>query len=465
MAQWMALVAMIAAAAGARAETAQEYNTRGIQQLDAGKFQGAVDSFSAARRLLPQDATIQRNLAMAYNGWGVELARQANYADAIKRLQSAILLAPQETGIPANLTAIRVNWAGELTQGKRYDDAETQLRLAAQETQAETLRREITKRRGYNAYMIAKDLIDRGDKDRGTAQLDAALRIDPDCTHALIKLAQLQYENGNTGEAIEAWQRAAAIDPGIQGLSEMLAKATREASVESNFNQRSSRDFNVSYEGTVNEQAAREALQILSRALFQIRRDLRYNGDKSFAVVLYQRDQYEAATGGPTWSAGLYDGKIRVPLRGGNMTRDDMQALTRTLRHELTHAIVNDLAPRQVPAWLNEGLAMYYEVEDAERARRAQADRQKIARMAGRGANIAVLGLPASFTSITNENQVEQAYLFSRSFVYWMAERWRPWKFKDLLAELGEGAAVEDAVRKVYGCTPEEMEKTWVNGI
>jgi hypothetical protein len=46
-----------------------------------------------------------------------------------------------------------------------------------------------------------------------------------------------------------------------------------------------------------------------------------------------------------------------------------------------------------------------------------------------------------------------------------MADRWRPWKFKDLLAELGEGTPFEDAVEKVYRVTPEQMEKMWTQGL
>ena len=35
--------------------------------------------------------------------------------------------------------------------------------------------------------------------------------------------------------------------------------------------------------------------------------------------------------------------------------------LDRVVTHEFVHAVIADIAPRRVPAWLNEGLATYFE--------------------------------------------------------------------------------------------------------
>ena len=65
----------------------------------------------------------------------------------------------------------------------------------------------------------------------------------------------------------------------------------------------------------------------------------------------------------PSWAAGAYDGIIRVPMRGA---LDNPKELDRVLSHEFTHALVRSLAPRGVPAWLNEGLATALEAGDLE---------------------------------------------------------------------------------------------------
>src|SRR5690242_9639600 len=62
-----------------------------------------------------------------------------------------------------------------------------------------------------------------------------------------------------------------------------------------------------------------------------------------------------------SWAAGAYDGTIRVPIRGA---LDHPDELDRVLAHEFAHALIRSLAARNVPAWLNEGLATALESPD-----------------------------------------------------------------------------------------------------
>ncbi len=110
--------------------------------MKAGNFAAAAESFASARRILPQDANLQRNLALAYNAWGIELAKQAQYDQALDRLQAAREILPGETLIASNITAIRINWATELMDQKKHEEAENQLVLAGQEAVTDDQRRE-----------------------------------------------------------------------------------------------------------------------------------------------------------------------------------------------------------------------------------------------------------------------------------------------------------------------------------
>jgi len=70
------------------------------------------------------------------------------------------------------------------------------------------------------------------------------------------------------------------------------------------------------------------------------------------------------------------------------------------LAHELTHALVWSLAPRGVPTWLNEGLAVFFEGETLDWARRQlQAAR----------ARFALADLHSPFSALTTE-QAAMAY-------------------------------------------------------
>ncbi len=77
----------------------------------------------------------------------------------------------------------------------------------------------------------------------------------------------------------------------------------------------------------------------------------------TLAVILYRsEDELRARTKAPTWASGLYDGAaVRVPL----VDRGDLGVSLATLRHEVMHAQLH-AAVGCMPAWFNEGLAMYF---------------------------------------------------------------------------------------------------------
>jgi hypothetical protein len=84
-------------------------------------------------------------------------------------------------------------------------------------------------------------------------------------------------------------------------------------------------------------------------------------------VVLYTREQFRDVTRSPEWAGGAFDGRIRVPVLGA---LQNIKEFERVLTHEFTHALVRSIAPRGVPTWLNEGLAVLF--EGSNLARREQ---------------------------------------------------------------------------------------------
>jgi hypothetical protein len=88
-------------------------------------------------------------------------------------------------------------------------------------------------------------------------------------------------------------------------------------------------------------------------------------------VVLYTEQQFRDVTQSPDWAAASYDGRIRVPMRGA---LEQPEELERVLVHEAAHAFIRTIAPRGVPTWLNEGLAMTFEPGGAGHAAGVLAD-------------------------------------------------------------------------------------------
>ena len=77
----------------------------------------------------------------------------------------------------------------------------------------------------------------------------------------------------------------------------------------------------------------------------------------TLAVVIYTSgEDLRARTKVPSWANGLYDGAaVRVPIT----PRGDIGVSIATLRHEVMHAQLH-AAVGCMPAWFNEGLAMYF---------------------------------------------------------------------------------------------------------
>jgi hypothetical protein len=149
-------------------------------------------------------------------------------------------------------------------------------------------------------------------------------------------------------------------------------------------------------------------------------------------VVLYTGEQFHDITRSPAWAAGAYDGRIRVPMRGA---LDDGQELDRVLAHEFAHALVNTLAPRNVPTWLNEGLATALEADSLGWARD---------RVARASAPMSLTTLRSSFGRLTGD-QAQLAYATSALAVSRLLDEAGGFAMTNLLRDLGDGVDFEEA--------------------
>jgi len=160
-------------------------------------------------------------------------------------------------------------------------------------------------------------------------------------------------------------------------------------------------------------------------------------------VVLYTDEQFRDITRSPAWAGGVFDGKIRVPMRGA---LNDPRQLEKVLAHEFTHALVKSLAPRGVPTWVDEGLAVVFEMGDlkwAERLARQAPFLVPLPRL-----HDGFLSLPA--------DQVPLAYAESALAVRMLIERGGIPALTALLQDLAEGQEFTQSFeRRVFLSYPE----------
>jgi hypothetical protein len=189
--------------------------------------------------------------------------------------------------------------------------------------------------------------------------------------------------------------------------------------------------FTVSFDGPPESTLADAVIEVLNRAYWRIGDVFGTYPVRSVPVVLYTREQFRDVTRAPVWAAGVFDGSIRIPVRGA---LDSVKGLERVLAHEFTHALIHSIAPRGVPTWLNEGLAAALEREDIAWAEQ---------RLAKSGA-MPLRELQRSFGRF-NGDDAERAYATSATAAKRLLDEAGGAPVANLLRDLAAGVKFEEA--------------------
>jgi len=204
----------------------------------------------------------------------------------------------------------------------------------------------------------------------------------------------------------------------------------------------------VLFEGPAEQRLAAAAVDALEAAYWRIGTTLLAYPSGIITVVLYTDEQFRDITRSPTWAGGVFDGKIRVPMRGA---LNDPRQLERVLAHEFTHALVKSLAPRGVPTWVDEGLAVVFEMGDlkwAERLARRAPSLVPLPRL-----HDGFLSLPA--------DQVPLAYAESALAVRMLIERGEALALASLLQDLAQGQDFAAAFERHFYLSYSDFQVAW----
>jgi tetratricopeptide (TPR) repeat protein len=204
---------------------------------------------------------------------------------------------------------------------------------------------------GLAAYLL-------GQPTAAQHSLERALEIAPSLTAASLLLADILYRGSDIAGAIQVYESALQHAPADKTVMARLDALRREAAVHSDFLESRGAHFTVLFEGPADAELAGRAIEILEAAYWRVSTALSIYPERTITVVLYTEEQFRDITRSPQWAAAAYDGRIRLPVRGADA---DPRELERVIIHEFTHALVQSLAPRGVPMWLHEGLAVMFE--------------------------------------------------------------------------------------------------------
>lgn len=290
-------------------------------------------------------------------------------------------------------------------------------------------------------------------RDEATAEreLRRTLDLDPKERTAHRILGDLAYRRDDLEAAVSHWERALAIGPPDAELQARVDRVRREHRTEKDFNRDVTSHFSIKYEGRERIEAGRIVLRILEDAYGEVGRALTVYPDQEIAVILYSDRQFQEVTDAPGWSAGLFDGKIRIPIGG---IESETPGLRRILVHEYTHAAVRTIAQR-VPTWLNEGLAQHFE------GRVVGSSQREMLRQAARAGQLPSLrDLEGPFMGLSG-GQASVAYLLSLSAVRHIVDQYGMYRARMLLDEYAAGANTERAVSGALLLSYEDFERGW----
>ncbi len=275
------------------------------------------------------------------------------------------------------------------------------------------------------------------------ARLQRAIELRPDFKQASELLGYIAFDEGDVALAIKTYEAALKHAPDDPALLNTLNGWKRETDSHKTFEETRYDRFRVMFEGRAEQSLATQATGILNSAFRRIGEKLGNYPTTTIVAVLYTEQQFRDITRAPEWAGGQYDGRIRIPAAGASL---DPELFERILVHELTHAVLDAVARRRVPTWLNEGLAQYFEGSDPEEARR---------RMKAVGGTIPLQALERGFGRL-NALQAQVAYDESLLATHVMLDR-PGFGWHVLLSRLANGQSFSEAIPN-FGFSYEDLE-------
>lgn len=304
----------------------------------------------------------------------------------------------------------------------------------------------------------AIQLLESGDLEAAIAAFDACHQAVPaevvfgaNLAEALARSANAALEHGTKEareRALERLRRAHELAPERQDIVRRLEQMERLDKSEEGLWTELSDHFELSYDGARSDLSwsAGQITTELEAAYLDLGEHFGFwpveAGRPRIRVVLYRRQGFLDATGIGHWAGGLFDGTVRVPLEDLGAEKSE---LARVLRHEIVHAFVAVAGGRDVPGWLNEGLAQWLEQKDATR------HRQQITSARGglRGEPLLPLtDLKRSLASLKDETRIHRAYQQSLALVDHIEHTYGERVLYEMVEGCKSGVDVELSFRK-----------------
>ena len=204
-----------------------------------------------------------------------------------------------------------------------------------------------------------------------------------------------------------------------------------------------------------------QVLEVLEGAYDRLDTHLGVRPERPITVVLYDPEIFDQRFAGlfRFQAAGFYGDSIHI--RGATVVTD---ALVAVLHHELVHAALDNEAPSlAIPAWLNEGIAEWFEARALGQRKISVPQRSWLGERARKGALFSLADLSTSNLGHHAPPQARAAYLQSYAFVDFLVRKHGERRLRDLIETYTRTGQLDRAVRRSYRDDLPRLEQRFVD--
>jgi hypothetical protein len=202
----------------------------------------------------------------------------------------------------------------------------------------------------------------------------------------------------------------------------------------------------------------RELMETAQQALEDLAKNTEVELEEQVRIYIYvsTEDLQDALVYPNEWTGGMAFPDYAVIAIG--IATNNLSWGKRAVTHELSHLIIHQVTYSplsNLPAWLDEGLAMYAEGELWGNFKHSLQD------AVSSDALFAIPSISGSFPA--DDDEAELAYAQSYSLVEYILDSYSnsSAKMQQLLQAFSEGASVDNALLEVYGVDSEQLEEDW----
>ncbi len=442
-------VAVLITISAAMAST-NSYNNEGIKLLEKGDFISAIVYLEQALREEPRSQVIKKNLALAYNNYGVKLLKDGKPSTALDKFAKARKLFPNDKGFRGNAAKAYNDLAIKALEEKNYIVAEnylySALRLQPQETAIRTNLSVCLTNYGVQYYEKKQYELARG-------KLVDAVSFDETNATAHAFLGNVYYYTQQLEKALASFRNALKHDPNLEYARDKIKALKKEISVEGKLTDSRYSIFKILYNSDDAKIDLGSVQQALWDAYYGIGAVFQQYPQHTVVVILYPPEEFKKIRDAPTWVAGIYDGKIRIPYPE-DLTMSEVEKI---IRHEYTHVIIHDISKGKCVNWLNEGLARTMEYTGNNEG----PNYKRLIQAFKKGQIIDLDALSKNFIYTEDPQKAALAYQQSTSLVAYIIDQYGFYKVHNMINHYAKGKTTDKILSEEFYKTPDRFINDW----